>query len=82
MGYRGVSGTAQIAVAVMVMLAGFGCSSKSEADKKKKKKKDLPPAQVDLPEPPPESAFDIQKIWAKTSRSKARSPTSPPSVTP
>lgn len=61
MAYRGVSGTVRVVLAVFLLTAGIGCSSKSKEDDKKKKKKDLPPAQVDLPSPPPESAFDIKK---------------------
>ena len=59
--FRGASGTVRILAVTLLLVAGVGCSSQSKEKDKKKKKSDLPPAQVDLPEPPPESAFDIKE---------------------
>lgn len=61
MAFRGASGTVGFVLTAFLLVAGLGYSSKSKSDETKKKKNDLPPAKVDLPEPPPESAFDIEK---------------------
>jgi len=59
MAFRGASAIVRCGLATFLLLAGLGCSSESEADKKKKKHEDKKPARVDLPDPPPESAFQI-----------------------
>ena len=57
-GFRGSSTALAALIATVALLLAVGCSSGKEK-KKKKKKKNLPPAQVDLPDPPPASELKI-----------------------
>lgn len=59
MANRGIRSLLTPLTVVVLIVAVAGCSSEGDDAKKKKKKKDLPPARVDLPEPPPASEFEI-----------------------